>query len=61
MKYFVIYEFNQTLESRKFDSYEEVEQFLKDPEEEICQQGDFVKYYIIGGEFIVDSGFLDRT
>lgn len=61
MKYFVVYEFNNTLESKFLGSKEEVETFIKDEENELCQDGEFIKYYIVSGDFEVTSGFKDRT
>jgi hypothetical protein len=61
MKFLVVYEFDKTLESKEFDTPEEVDTFLKDEDKMICQSGDFVKYVVIEGIFVVTSGFMDRT
>jgi hypothetical protein len=61
MNYLVIYEFEKTLENRYFDTLEEIGKFLEDPEREICQDGDFVKYFVVYGDFKTKSGFIDRT
>lgn len=57
----IIYEFNSTLESKFLGSKEEIDTFLKDEEKELCQDGEFVKYYVISGDFELTSGFKDRT
>lgn len=61
MNYLVIYEFDGTLDSRNFNNEEAAKLFVQDKNQEVCQDGGFVKYYVISGNFSVQAGFIDRV
>lgn len=60
-KYTIFYEFEDTVEFRNFNTKEEAQDFIKDDEQVLCQDGDFVKYYLVSGEFEMNGGFIDRV
>ena len=51
-----------SLQHKEFKTMKEVKAFLKDPDDEICMEGDTVSYYIVGGEITsADRGTIDKT